>query len=377
MIITIIIGVLIMKILYAIREDYMEKKGGDTFQMLTTKSYIESLHPDVTITVVKNAAEIDSIDDANCLHIFNMQNSTFAMSCIQSGKRKGLKIALSPVYWDLSDSIYVNRILKVTRNFSIINRMKSIKRLINFNIPSRHYMGIQYKAKYRALLNQIDLLLPNSVEEGEIIFNQFKTKSYDLFTVPNAIEIKKNIKDNENSKYNYLNGCILEVARIEPTKNQLGVLLACMNNNYPIVFVGSVNNSYYYYYEELKRLANIRGNVYFLGEKTQDELADIYTEAKVHVLPSFRESPGLVSLEALWNNCNIVVSNEKYCPISYYKFDKYAYLCDPYNIDSIGNAIEKAKKETLRLKNKSYFDDYSYRKVADCTYNAYKNLLKD
>lgn len=366
-----------MKILYAIREDYMKKKGGDTFQMLTTKRYIESLYPDVTIEIVRKSSEIEAIDDADCLHIFNMQNSSFAMSCIQSGKRKGLKIALSPVYWDLSDSIYVNRMLKITKNYTIINSLKSIKKIINFNIPSRHYMGKRYKAKYRQLLNEIDLLLPNSDEEGIIISNMFKIKSYDLFTVPNAIEFSKVRKRNKNGEYGYLKECILEVARIEPTKNQLGILLACMNNNYPIAFVGAVNHLYDYYYAELKRLADIRGNVYFLGEKTQDELVEIYNEAKVHVLPSFRESPGLVSLEALWNECNIVVSNERYCPIGYYKFDKYAYVCDPYSINSIGNAIEKAKKEPLRLKDKAYFDDYSYKKVADCTYSAYKILLKD
>lgn len=178
-----------------------------------------------------------------------------------------------------------------------------------------------------------------------------------------------------NNNFQYLENCILEVARIEPTKNQLGVLLANIENNYPIVFVGAINNLYLSYYKKLRKLADKRGNVFFLGEKKNHELSEIYKMAKVHVLPSFRESPGLVSLEALLYDCNIVVANEKYCPISYYKFDQYAYICDPYSIESIRSAIKKALIEPVKLRDKSYFNNYSYDKVAKCTYEAYKLLI--
>ena len=199
--------------------------------------------------------------------------------------------------------------------------------------------------------------------------------NYMVRDVPNAIVLDDKIPNKKNNGYDYLNNCVLEVARIEPTKNQLGVLLASMNSDYPIVFVGAINQKYIYYYKELTRLAKKRGNVYFLGEKTQDELLSIYKRAKVHVLPSFRESPGLVSLEALLNDCNIVVANGQYCPIKYYKFDNYGYVCDPYNIQSINSAIEKAMIEPLKIQDKSYFLEYSYERVAECTYEAYAFLL--
>ena len=89
-------------------------------------------------------------------------------------------------------------------------------------------------------------------------------------------------------------------------------------------------------------------------------------------MPSYRESPGLSTLEALWYGCEVVTSSEAFCPVKYYKFDKYAHLCNPNNIVSIKNAILEAfntKKNTI---SKDYFDFFSYENVAKLTLEAYK-----
>lgn len=372
-----------MNIVYAIREDYLEKKGGDTFQMLTTKEFVEKQFPNIKIHVISKATEMENIKNIDCLHVFNMQNYTFAMECISYAKKRNIKIALSPVYWDLSDSIFVNRMLKVTFNMKLIKHLRVLKTIVNFNIPSRHYMGYSYRKKYKQMLSMVDVLLPNSDEEASLIKKMFGINSFEVFVVPNAIVLSdsnivhesKNTEKSENSEM--YKDCVLEVARIEPTKNQLGVLLASMENTYPIVFVGAINQQYEFYFERLKAVAKKRGNVYFLGEKSQEELKEIYKIAKVHVLPSFRESPGLVSLEALLNRCNIVVADEAFCPIKYYQFDKYAYVCNPYDIKSIKAAITKAYNSPYKLNVDNYFEKYSYREVARCTYLAYESLNGD
>ena len=128
--------------------------------------------------------------------------------------------------------------------------------------------------------------------------------------------------------------------------------------------------------EKIKEIAEKRGNVFFTGKIKEEQLFDLYKRAKVHVLPSFRESPGLSTLEALICGTQIVVSNEKFCPIKYYKFDKYGFVCNPYDVNSIRNSILNAYNNP---KDISLPDDYikffSYENAANMTYNVYERVL--
>ena len=144
----------------------------------------------------------------------------------------------------------------------------------------------------------------------------------------------------------------------------------------PLVFIGKQNKIKQYYVDKTKELAAARGNTYFIEEMSQEELCAYYKAAKVHVLPSFRESPGLVSLEALYHGCNIVVSNRRYCPTDYYRFDKIAYTCDPYSITSIEKAIIDAYNSAFVPVESGYFDFFSYANAAKLTRDAYIEVLR-
>ena len=60
-------------------------------------------------------------------------------------------------------------------------------------------------------------------------------------------------------------------------------------------------------------------------------------EAKVNVLTSWVETPGLVSLEAAYAGCNLVVS-DKGSVRDYFK--NFAFYCDPSNIKNIKNTTK-------------------------------------
>ena len=93
------------------------------------------------------------------------------------------------------------------------------------------------------------------------------------------------------------------------------------------------------------------------------------------MLPSFLETTGLVSLEAKYSGCEIVVSNEKFCPVNYYKFNKIAHLCNPYSLKSIRKAIDNALKEKKDGIDEEYKRFFCYDKVAELTVNAYMKLI--
>ena len=123
----------------------------------------------------------------------------------------------------------------------------------------------------------------------------------------------------------------------------------------PLVFVGRGIEKPYGQY--CKQLARERGNVFFVSQIDHDYLWAFYQKAKVHVLASLRESPGLVSLEAALYDTNIVTSFQ--APTWEY-FGLDAFVCDPEDLSSIRNAIMDAfHKETNQHLKEHYMTNMS------------------
>jgi len=75
-----------------------------------------------------------------------------------------------------------------------------------------------------------------------------------------------------------------------------------------------------------------------------EQLRNVYAAARMHVLPSIFESPGLSSLEAAIAGCSIVAGNLAF--ESEY-FQDGAYYCDPCDAFSIARAAEGASPPPL------------------------------
>ncbi len=237
----------------------------------------------------------------------------------------------------------------------------------------------KFKEYRRFSISTSDYIIPNSDEEGELLCKDigldYKKVENKFIPIPNAVDVSKLNFECTEKILPKLNNFVIEAAGIEPLKNQLSIVKALMDKkDIPIVFAGAVRNEKYY--NEIKKLAEKRGNVYFTGKIDEKQLFDLYKRANVHVLTSFRESPGLVTIEALMNNCQIVVSKEKFCPIKYYKFDKYGFVCNPYDIKSIRRAILDSFEKPKNIKlPQSYYEFFSYNNFADMTFDVYKKVL--
>ncbi|MCU9809873.1 hypothetical protein LEQ06_18000 [Paraclostridium sp. AKS46] len=60
-----------MKVAFCIREDYLDKKGGDTIQLLKTKESLEKIY-NIKTVVITNPKTIKEENPDIC-HIFNLQ----------------------------------------------------------------------------------------------------------------------------------------------------------------------------------------------------------------------------------------------------------------------------------------------------------------
>lgn len=367
-----------MKVIFAIRNNYLEHFGGDVVQMQKTKEFLEKAYP-VEIVICNSEESILEHDDADAMHIFNIQTIDESYRYHLVAKKMGIPVALSTIYGDFSETIYLSKLIKlgITKPTTFGKKLVvSLLGMIRKNKEDDSYLSKSYFEKTRELVEGAQVLLPNSDEEIISIAQNFQMDAASLqmktIVVPNAVDIsKKEIVPYTSKKLP--ENFVLEVARVESTKNQLNVIRALYDQpQIPIVFVGAQVEGKYL--DKVKELAKKRGNTYFLGKVAHEELGDIYRRAAVHILPSFRETTGLSSLEALFYGCKIVVSNADYCPVSYYQFDQYGELCDPYHPKSIQKAIHHALETPFALPP-HYFERYNYEVAAKQTFLGYSTML--
>lgn len=373
-----------MEILFANRKDSLVRLGGDSIQMSKTKDFLE-LNYNYKIEIIRDPSDVIH-KKQRIIHIFNIQtvdNITYQyiIEAIKSNK----KTILTPIFWDLTYSTIIDyffRYLNISNFYKFENIIMGTKSIFTLFMKLKH--NDLFK-KQKFILDKCDIILPNSPEELNIIACWFgiplsflESKS---FIVPNAVDPFFGFENNTNpeNKLN-INGKIienfvLEVGRIESAKNQMSVILSLIEyKEIPIVFVGRVYD--HNYYKTLLTLANKRGNVYFIPEIDHYNLKYFYSNCSVHVLPSFRESPGLSSLEALISGAEIVVSNNTFCPVEFYKFEEFGHLCNPLNIKSIRYAILDSITNKRNTITKNYKYEFSYNKVSEITDNVYKKLIQ-
>jgi glycosyltransferase involved in cell wall biosynthesis len=363
-----------MKIIFANRSDCMTLRGGDTWQMIMTKKYLESMY-DLKIDLCFNPATLSS-QSCDIVHLFNIQTFRQTQEFINSAIKIKSKIALTPIYWDLKYSLSYLGLTKMYLYHpkKLYNFFTNPIITLNSLLPGGRYLSANYKKGIKYILTNSDIILPNSDEEWEIIKGHFDvTEQYKYKIIPNAIELSDFPMTEDDRK----DRKIIQVGLISPIKNQLGTLLALLNKpELPLYFIGRVGDNNYYKY--LRKKATKRGNVIFIDEITSEELGNFYKQSAIHVLPSFRESPGLVSLESFYSGCEIVVSDSRFVPVDYYRFNEIAHICNPYDPGSIHCAIINALS---RPKNNSsirerYFDFFNYKTVAERTYSAYNSIMK-
>ena len=383
-----------MKILYIVRDSLFSTFGGDTVQIYKTKEYLERKYS-VKIDIVLNNKDLKEYlesNDYDIYHFWGIDNFLFNQDSIQYLKSKNKTVVTSTISWDMRDSLMLKYFVSPFLNYNIYPQLenfcnfytKYIAKPCAYIIPQYRkklhniYTSKVYKLLRDNLVKYFDAFIPNSDEEGKLYFDfidtDYEKVANKIFSVPNAVDIDfiKNHKD--TGFMSDIKDFVIEAAGIEPLKNQLGLLKALYKSpEIPIIFAGQVRDEKYY--NKLKNFADKRGNIYFTGKISPEDLFSLYKRAKVHVLASFRESPGLATLESLMCGSQIVVSNEKFCPIKYYKFDKYGFVCNPYDIKSIKNAILEAYNNPKDINlPEDYIKFFSYENVADMTYEVYEKL---
>ncbi|MFZ5966006.1 MAG: glycosyltransferase family 4 protein [Bacillota bacterium] len=331
-----------MKVLFQIRKDYKINIAGDTIVCENLRDALmrSGIQVDLCSEPVVNYSRYQII------HIFNTIRVQESLQFAKNAAAKNMKVALTPIYWDLRE--YYKEINE-TERIDAWNRNERKRKYI-FDISA--------------------LILPHCGGERELLYKNYKVPYEKQVIVPYGIK-PLSMAYNEKyilSKYG-VKDYILCVARVHHQKNQLSLLKAMEKEKIPIVLVGSLNDPKY-----LKECFHIkRDQVFYLEQIDRQALFSIYKEAKVHVLPSWVEFPGLVNLEAGAAGSN-VVTTERGTAREVCK--NYVSYCRPNDIQSI---YEGTMKEYEKRKSNDFRDfimaNYTWDQAAQKIIQAYHSII--
>ncbi|WP_053957053.1 glycosyltransferase family 4 protein [Inediibacterium massiliense] len=330
-----------MKVLFQIRKDYLKNPAGDTV-----------IFNNLRKNLIQLGIKVDAYTDCNIdlqkydmIHIFNTIRVRETYEFIRHAKKNEKKIILTPIYWDLKEY------------FKTTGQSEKLK-------------FWEMSEKKRAFIfKNCDMYLPHCQEEAELII-----KKYDCNTpykvIPYGIDENFNKGETHYLKQKYgIDEYILCVGRIHIQKNQLGLIKAFQREKIPIVLVGGVNDDIY-----LRKCMKEAGeNIYFIKNTQRSHLPSIYKSAKVHVLPSFLEYPGLVNLEAGIAGCNVITTQIGTAKSILKDFADY---CNPYEINSIYKETMKAYEKKKNTQLQEFIKEhYTWEKIGFTVKQIYETMI--
>jgi glycosyltransferase involved in cell wall biosynthesis len=360
------------------REDAEQNPGGDTVQAFKTKSALEALGVEVEQARPEAA---DNLPECDLAHIFNIQMPATAWEVFQAVQKTGKPVVLSPIFWEVYGLWY--ELAAAERAL-----WRGATRLLGRRLTRRIYIAWQERKApasrewqlQREMLLRSVRLLPNSQSEAAQLERMFALRGASagkVDVVPNGIDPALYQTPPEPSqafwKQYALRDFVLQVGTINPVKNQLGLIEALYDLPLPLVIIGHTMSAYRNYAQECRALGARRGNTVFIDHLPYEQLPGIYALAAVHALPSWRETPGLVSLEAAAAGCRIV-STSIGSARDY--FGEMAHYCDPYNRRSIRAAVEAALcSPSAPALRQHVLSHYTWDHAAQATLSAYKRAL--
>ena len=221
-------------------------------------------------------------------------------------------------------------------------------------------------------------ILPNSWTEGECVLEHFVLpKNVQCFPIPNAISpilSQEEILKSPRSEKVPFDDYAVCPGVFAPRKNQLSLIRALKNQNIPVVFLGGAINGKPDYWIRCKKEKNDK--MLFLGylPSTDIEYWKILAHARVAVLPSDCETPGIAMIEAAYAGARPVIT--RFGGTMEYYGMQGEYL-NPTSLKSIRNAVIKGWERGRLLPSEiAAIPFYSWEDAAKLTLNAYESVMR-
>jgi glycosyltransferase involved in cell wall biosynthesis len=369
-----------MRILIQSRIDLLTKQGGDTLQINRALEHLKILGMSVNIST-ELEPELAQYD---IVHLFNITRPHETYTQYKNAKSQNKPVVLTPLYqnfdeWDEKGRYGMQSFFMKTipdRNTKELFKL-FLRAMTNIKLYQQFFSQLTngYVQQQQKVLSNVNALLLNSelemkqLEDDLGIHNKYHV-------VPNGID--KNFSHSNPELFVEKHGVhdfILCVANFSSIKNHISLIQSLKNTGLKLVLIGNPQKNHKKYFQLIQREANKDSNIIVITDAQKDMIKSAYAAAKVHVLPSWFETCGLVSLEAGLSGCNIVSTNRGYAREYLGNLAKY---CNPSDTNSIKNAVLEAfqaPKSDL-LKN-HILEHFSWEITAQKTFQVYNQTLRD
>jgi len=296
---------------------------------------------------------------ADCLHLFGSLPEHLPV--VEAAHRQSVPVALSTIAWfDLAG--YWREPRPLGKRLGACARF--VVRAACPRVPSWR----------RRLYHAVDLLMPNSQAEAEQLVRYFGVPAERIHVVPNGADERFARADPEPfARRVGARGFVLCAGRIEPRKNQLGLVRAMRGSDVPVVVLGDVVPGCEWYADRCRRAAD--RHVRFLGRLDHDDplLPSAYAASGCLALVSWFETPGLVALEAGMSGAPLVLP-ERGCAREYFgPMANYVKPNDSAGIrQAVLAAVRRGRDPTLAGHVREHF---SWKAAAQATREGYEKVI--
>ena len=311
-----------MRVAHVLRDDHAEHIGGDVAQLRASVDALRTLGIDAFATSVDDLrAPIDVV------HLYNLQLPVqLARARLRAARVvPSAPVVLSPIYWPMDRAAV------------------RMERTDSYALRALHALGPKRRGEWllnRHALSGAAAVLPNSEIEASRVSSYFRLpRTPGWHVVPNGLWVDRWEVERAAHSGPLEVACI---ARLEPQKNQTRLVSAVQGmEGAKLTLVGPAGDERYAKVA-LDALSSLGARGRWIPRLAQPELRSLLSSIDVHVLPSFRETPGLASMEAAMAGCRIVVTREGSAEEYFGELAEYA---DPRSVDDIRSAILRAAEK--------------------------------
>lgn len=362
-----------MRVLVVTRNDTAHVIGGDHVAFQKIAQYIKPLGVHMEIVSVDDLPRKSGTDIVHLTQIYQLEDAFF----VQQWAQKQQAPLFISCFYEEKLHMWFDRAMRKRGKWRWLAQI--FGRNLTHYLHYRWHMTNRKRSKVwrrQRILLQNSCVVPNSQYEKNHLSQWFDLKHLNANIVPLGIDPDVFDRIDSSLELPELDGLenfVLTVGRIEERKNHLGLLEALREASYPVLFVGKPYQYEPEYVAACKQVAQSRGNVHFIDHIPHHVLPQIYARAAVHVLPSWSERPGLVSLEAAACGCKVVGSITS--SIGDY-LGNLAWYCRPDNLDDIRSTVERARAAPIPQElSKTVRNSFTWEKTARKMKRVYERAL--